>query len=264
MKHLLILLLAGLFGICKAYPQLVNIEDKRKSGEEGFHGIISLSIDLKQNTKKIFQGKNGIGLYFKKDAHTVMAFNNVSFMQVDDDEALVNSGFQHIRYNYTFNHENKNRLTMEAFVQHQYNAIKLLERRIISGVGPRIKIWGTDTSDAYFYLAPLVMYEYEELTTDTTSEVIKGDFYISTGYKFNDHVKFNLVTYYQPAFNDFSDFRISLDAGFKFKVFKNLKFTMTYSLDYDSKPPYDVDDDGVSYQIVKAFHYLKTGIAYEF
>ena len=46
--------------------QLVNIENMRKGNKEGFQGGISLSLDLKQNTKQIFQTVNTVDFQYKR------------------------------------------------------------------------------------------------------------------------------------------------------------------------------------------------------
>ncbi len=66
-------------------------------------------------------------MQYRKGASALILLNDLSLMTVDDDD-LVNSGFQHLRYNYTV--KDSSFFTLEAFMQHQYNTIKLMERRI--------------------------------------------------------------------------------------------------------------------------------------
>lgn len=271
MKKILVLFLLIGF-LHNSFAQLVNIENKRKGQKEGVQGLIGLSIDLKQNTKSIVQLKNSLALQYKRKSNTLLLFNELSFLHADtvmrlhSDNALINSGFQHLRYNYSF--ENK-WLTGELFVQHQSNRVKLLERRFITGGGPRIRLAGNDTTKYYFYLAPLLMYEKENLydpdddivDKDEITNVFKGDFYVSGGYQFNNIFSIMHVTYYQPDLSNWNDFRISSDTSFKIKVTNKLALNISASLDYDSKPPLDRAGNE---KIPKLFYSLHNKISYSF
>lgn len=235
-----------------AQAQLVNIEERRKSSQDTLVGFIGLSFKLTQNTKEIRQGKNSIGLQWDRREHTLMLFNDLTLMQIDKDN-IINSGFQHLRYNYTF--RDTSAFVLEAFVQNQYNSVKLLKQRVITGGGPRFRIF--DRKSAYLYLAPLVMYEYESLSDSLETETswFKGDFYISLGYRFSSFVSINNVTYYQPAFSDWSDFRISSESSLNVALTNHLGLKVIYDLAYDSDPPEDIP---------KLFYTFNTAINFKF
>ena len=267
MKYLsiIILILISL----SAKSQLVNVETKRKSLKEGLQGFVSLSANFTKNTKEIWQAKNIISLQYKKKAHLVLLLNDISFMKVDEGD-LINTGFQHFRYNYTF--KDTSFLTLEAFVQHQYNKVKSLKTRIIAGGGPRFKITDKSYGKFYLYICPLVMYEYEYLTediknlknpNDKETNVLKGDFYVSIGYEINKTFSISNVTYYQPDLSNWSDYRISCDTGLKLKFTDKLALTIIYSLDYDSKPPTFTDDSEIQ-QLQYPMYYVRNTLSYSF
>jgi hypothetical protein len=77
--------------------QVVNIEKKRKGDQDGFAGALSFGFNLMDNGKNISQFKNTIDLQYKRGASTFILLNDLSFIRVDEDD-LVNSGFQHLRY----------------------------------------------------------------------------------------------------------------------------------------------------------------------
>ena len=117
---ILLLISQGIIG------QVVNIEKKRKAGNDGFQGIVGLGFELLDNGKKVMVFTNNIDLQYKTGAHTFLLINDLSLMTVDD-ESIVNSGFQHLRYNYTI--KDSSFLTLEILGQHQYNPIKLLSNQ---------------------------------------------------------------------------------------------------------------------------------------
>jgi hypothetical protein len=174
-KKLYLLFFIMLLFLTDANAQLVNIEKERKEKKEGFQGAAAVSIALTQNTTQIFQAGNQINLQYHNAPHTILFLNNIGLMSVDGDN-LINNGFQHLRYNFEYLPQ---LLTLEAFTQHQYNTVRLLGKRFLLGTGPRFTMLETETSG--FYLAPLVMYEYEQLNDDfnTITRKFKGNIYVS-------------------------------------------------------------------------------------
>ncbi len=236
--------------ICIA--QVVNIEKKRKGNEDGFAGVIGLGFYLIDNGKHISQFKNTIDLQYKKRSHTFILLNDLSLMTVDDDN-IVNSGFQHFRYNYTL--KDSSFITIEAFVQHQYNAAKLLEKRLLAGVGPRFRIINSNKVSCFIGL--IGMYEYEQLTDSlrTKTELIRLGSYLSFNWDIAQNLSLNNITYYQPAFQRFTNYRISSETNFRLKITRSLSFEIGLQTNYDSNPPENVQN---------LFYYWENALSYEF
>lgn len=263
MKRILLLILILLPGL--TFSQLVNIEKKRKGKKDGFQGYIDFSINVTENTKKIIQWKNNVNLQYSKGASTFLFFNDISLMNVTsggEKSDLINQNFQHLRYNYTI--KDSSFITWEVFAQRQQNKVKFLDFRFISGTGPRFRL--VDNNRMGIYIAPLFMYEYEdEKESDeviVNKQVIKGDFYTTFWFNFDDKVTFSNVTYYQPALFDlqnrsdfevFFDYRIASESSLTFSIIKDrLDFSVVYEMSYDSKPPYQYKSD---YDINRMFFY---------
>ncbi len=234
-----------------AFAQLVNVEKSRKEAKPGIQGHVDLNLALTQNTKQIFETGTSAHIQYVKDRHMILLLNSINLMRIEGDN-LINNGFQHIRHNYTLR---GGFVTTEIFSQHQYNSIRLLQRRFLLGAGPRLKVFESDNVGVYF--APLVMYEQEQLNDEaaTRNDKFKGDFYVSATYAMDNRISFSHTTYYQPDFADFSEFRVSSDTGLEMKFRGSFSFVITYSLAYDSYPPPDIPN---------LFYTLKNGIKYNF
>lgn len=232
--------------------QVVNIEKKRKGNEDGFAGIVGLGFYLIDNGKHISQFKNEIDLQYKKGPHTFILLNDLSLMTVDNDN-LVNSGFQHFRYNYTI--KDSSSFTIEAFVQHQYNAAKLLEKRLLAGVGPRIRL--INSKKVSCFIGIIGMYEYEQLSDSlrTKTELARLGSYLSFNWDIAENLSFNNITYYQPAFQTFTNYRISTETNLQLKITRSLSFKIGLQTNYDSNPPE---------KIQKLFYYWENALSYEF
>ncbi|MFN8257689.1 MAG: DUF481 domain-containing protein [Bacteroidales bacterium] len=246
------------FVILVLYPvfftnaQVVNIEKKRKGNQDGFAGIIDFGFNLTDNGSKIFLLKNDIDLQYKKGPSTFIVLNNLNLMTIDNDE-LVNSGFQHFRYNYTL--KDSGFITLEAFAQHQYNTRKLLKKRFLAGAGPRLRLVNSDKISCFLGL--IGMYEYEELSDSakTIKEYARLGSYLSFDWLITNNLHFNSITYYQPAFKYLDNFRVSSETTIELLITKSLSFKVGYQNTFDSNPP-----EGIQ----KMFYYWENVLSYEF
>lgn len=231
--------------------QLVNVEKSRKDAKEGLQGHIDLNLSLSQNTKQIFETGTTALMQYHKARHTILLLNSLSLMRVEGDN-LINNGFQHLRYNYTLGN---GFTTAEIFTQHQYNSIRLLQRRFLLGGGPRFRVY--ESTNLGLYIAPLVMHEQELLNDEenTVTNKFKGDLYISGTYALDERVNFSHTTYYQPDFARFKEYRIASETGLELKFNSRFSFLITYNLAYDSHPPVDIP---------RLFYTLKNGMKYNF
>jgi len=224
--------------ILSSYSQIVNIEKKRKQ-KDSFQATIGLNFNIKENGSRILELKNNIDLQYSYKAHNIILLNNIKLLSVDNG-SLINNGFQHLRYNYTI--KDSSFITLEAFGQHQYNEQKLLKKRMIAGGGPRFRI--LKNKRASWYFAPLAMYEYEQLSDGENTEIklFRLDAYTNLSLQLSKTISFNLITYYQPDFGNFNDYRVSGESGLSFHINKYLSYAVNYAFDYDNQPPEEVQN----------------------
>jgi putative salt-induced outer membrane protein YdiY len=232
---LLFILISLIFLLSEiSQAQVINIEKIRKYDEEGLAGTIGLGFFYNDNGKKIATFKNNIQIQYDHGPNTFIFLNDLNLMRVDKDN-LVNAGFQHVRYNYTI--KDSSFFTVEAFFQHQYNTIKLLKKRFLVGFGPRFRLLGTEKSR--LYIGTLGMYEYEVLSDslETSRKIARLGSYISFSWNILKNLSFSSITYYQPAFVDFQNFRLSSESSFQLKITDSFSFRVGIQANYDSKPP---------------------------
>ncbi len=240
--------------------QLVNIEKQRKDIKPGWQGTVNFGFSIDQNTKSIFQFSNTVNLQYTHKQNTFLILNDITLLRVKsqgDNYDLINKNFQHIRYNYHF--KNKQYIVYELFTQRQQNKIRYIKDRFLLGSGLRFRC--VSNENLHFYLAPLVMYEYESLddSLNSFSRMLKGDLYFSVVLRLNEILSLSHVTYYQPAlvdlgsnipFEPFKDFRLSSETDLTFTIIKNfLEFSVNFQLSYDSRPPTELRDYPLFYSL---------------
>jgi len=214
--------------------QLVNVEKSRFAGQDTTLLNIASSLKIQQNTRFIVESNNNLAASWDRGPHTLLGLYNISLLRVDG-APLVNGGFQHLRYNYTL--RDSGAFTLELFVQDQYNTVKLLDRRLLLGFGPRFRL--VRRGQNFFYFAPLLMYEREDLSEGVplVNKVLKLDWYASFGLSLFGKAYFTNITYFQPELADLDDFRVFNENSLAFSLGPELLLAFNFNLSYDAYPP---------------------------
>lgn len=222
-----------------AKSQIVNVEKSRKTGEKDFEASFNFETNLKDIGDKIFELKTNADLQYAKGKSRFILLNYIGYMKYNTAE-IQNLGYQHFRYNYTF--KDSGSVTAEIFAQHQYNEVKLFKTRILGGAGLRFRL--IDRKKLKWYVAPLAMNEYEQLLDSAKTKIntLRLDAYTSIYFDINEIFALKHITYYQPAFRNFNDFRMSSETMLRLKITKKAAFDVGCSFDFDSEPPVKVQN----------------------
>lgn len=215
-----------------AKTQIVNVEGKRNAGnQQGLHGSLDLNFNFTRNLQDVLTYGGKTNLQYLYGHHRVLFLADLSRVQAGGAD-FVNQGFEHVRYNYSF--DIKDRFALEVFQQAQFNSVQLIGFRHLTGAGLRYS--PIDQDSIKLWCGTLPMFEYEELTTDAIERNIRQSSYLLlflTLKKF----EFQSITYHQPKWGDWSDYRLSTSNTLEFGILKWLRYALTMDLLYDSKVP---------------------------
>jgi len=234
--------------------QIVNIENKRLSiKKDGFSGSVDLNFKLTYATKQLFQIGDKIKLAYSKKRNYIMLLTDHSLVKSNGNDEFVNKGFEHIRYNYTL--KDSGRVVYEVFQQGQFNKIQKINLRFLAGTGFRFKI--VDKKNFQLNLGTSIMGEYEELVLDqlTVSQDLLSSNYVSFDAQFTETFGINSITYFQPKFIDFGNYRIANETYLRFKFNKYLTFKIVYSLNHDSRNLLDVRKTNYTFSNTLSFKF---------
>ncbi|HOI33278.1 MAG TPA: DUF481 domain-containing protein, partial [Bacteroidales bacterium] len=137
-----------------------------------------------------------------------------------------NKGFIHLR---TIRQLNMDKIMAEAFTQLEFDQFLQLRSRFLLGMGIRsdlVQLFSDSSLNKplKLFIGVGVMHEGEHYTTDPHVVVShsRSTNYISLAMSLSDQAQLGFVTYYQPALEDFNDFRFSADLNLTVDVIKNL------------------------------------------
>lgn len=234
-----------------ANAQVVNIESERlKADSNGVYGSLSGDFELTSNTKTVVVFDATAQLEYKQDSNLYLLLGNYGFVS-GDKEAFANNAFIHLRYNRKIT----TLLRWEVFTQLQFNEVSKINLRYLLGTGPRFKL--VDKEKLKIYAASLVMFEYGE--DDTTENAFHRDVRSSSYLTFTFVPIHNLriisTTYYQPLYNELSDFRLMNQESVEISISGRFKLEPAFNYLFDSRPVSGVPKVNYSFKMGLEYHF---------
>ena len=136
-------------------------------------------------------------------------------------------------------------LQPEIFIQSNYDRGRFLTYRLLVGVGIRSSL--TSRENIELSVGTALMPEHEEYDLQKTNShelevtALRWSNYISQYIQFANNTRWTSTFYIQPDMADFKDIRLLLNSELALKLFKRFSLVIAYSLQYDSRPPDDVE-----------------------
>jgi hypothetical protein len=213
--------------------QVLNVENLRSEKDSaGISGSIGLNINLIKNTKNIFSLGNTNYIQYKKERHLLFFISDIAYKKVDN-EAIVDNGTYHLRYNYKWNEW----LSLEAFAQSYNNSISNIDQRQLVGAGTRFRL--SQKEKYKMILGTILMFEHEK-EDNAVAPIYHDDFRLSTYFTFtyfpSENLTFKSTTFFQPRLDKFNDYRVHSYNSLTVKLIDKLALSITYVLSYDTYP----------------------------
>jgi hypothetical protein len=248
-RFVLVILFLITFIFSKA--QIVNIENKRmQSDTTGWMGSAGASFALIKNVQEVLSTNANVHLQYKTNKNLYLLLANYNLLR-GNGKRFTNNMFYHLR----FNHKLSTIVRWEVFTQWQQDVVTNIGLRILAGTGPRFKLH--DSPKFRLYAATAAMYEYEKEKTEPPifHNDLRSSSYVSLSYEPNDILEVVSTTFYQPLFQQISDFRLFNQLSLNIKAGKRISITTAWNYLYDAFPA------GVSPRINYS---INNGVNYKF
>ena len=237
MKILLLLFLATtqyLFALISIVPVEIG-------ANPGLHGKFNASLETKRgNTyKDTYSG----GLKLIYDTNT----SDVIWAEVSGEYAEVekkvdtSKSYLHLRHIHALTPED---IRVEAFVQAQDDKFRNINRRLLAGGGLRFKIFEI-LKNGHGYVGVGGLYEtvkYTDPLDNPNEENVRFNSYFAYTVTFGEDSSFSYSLFYQPKYNNFSDYVKAHKLNLELHVYKELYLNFRVSWDVDTKPAVNVRD----------------------
>ncbi len=235
----LLTILFFLFSLTTVASAQMNIEDIRLDNEDGFTSVLGLAYTFDQGNKAQHELEGSAVFGYETPRHLVFLIGENDYAEVNDVKNS-NDGKIHLRYNYKIvKHWN-----WEAFSQWEYDEFRLIESRELLGTGIR---WEKFFTGNFAFACGLsYMYEIERFDEDIVGQADLFDHrmssYVATRIAIHHYADLVLSGYYQPMLTKWGDWKAIGDGDLIFKLTKNVHFTVSLSMTYDSGPPTSVKE----------------------
>lgn len=241
---LFLLILIFVYGIDSTSAQLLNVESYRSSADTSkkWNVAIHLGAVATKQEKSVLNASSGLQFYYNAKPWSALLLNDMQLIRVES-ENVISSGYVHGRLGYWL----QSRLALEGFGQYQYDVVRGLDNRWLTGGGLRIELINQPRFTVF--LGSGLMYEYEQWqnenssleTINTETIKLKSTNYVSSILKFSDNLKFNLISYYQVEPASFFSPRLIADAQLEVEINRHLKLAVKWVSTYDYDPIQNTD-----------------------
>lgn len=239
-----------------AFPLLleaqVNTERYRKDYDRyGMMYTNSFGLNFATGNSHYVEFNNQFRVDYNDTIQDYFAVMDYSY-RMSNKKKTGNKGFIHLRT--VRDLEERKFLMLEGFTQFQFDEFLLLRYRMLIGGGFRFDpVALADSSlkqngKIKVFLGSGVFYEHEDYNTSpaVNTRLIRWSNYLSLVWAISDKVDINMINYFQPAPQDFSNYRYSLHMAMSTKLSGKLYYEMRMeyqyrSIPYGGKKPGDLD-----------------------
>lgn len=225
------------------FSQIVNIENKRIYDDSvGWSGNLDASFSYIENKDYFYNLRSNAKMQYKTRKHYYLLLSD--FIYSGGKTVYGNSGLTHFRYAYRIKNS---AWKWESYAQIQYN--QLLNQRVRALIGTGIRAKLLDKEKMKIFFGTSAFYEYEEIQPNNEfHNDYRWSNYLSWFIPYK-HLNFTGTTYYQPLFNNLSDYRFSGQYSLSSAITKRFRIKMEYFIFYDSNPPLGVRNRIASFLI---------------
>ena len=205
---------------------IVNIEDLRRDGEEGFFANLSGSYSFSRGNRNrdSFSIQTSLD-YNKNDLETFFVFKRAQ--KKINNNNYDSATLSHLRLNFLFE-ENP---SLEVFLQYSKNPFRKFNKRELIGLGARFNLENNLKAGIG------IMNEDEEDLSAISDSTLRISSYFHSEFLIDENIVFDLSAFLQPALSSFSDYKATLLGQFDFHVNESFKISLQYNTFFDSKPP---------------------------
>jgi hypothetical protein len=218
----------------------INTEKLRSFDVDGFATTLGGDVSLESGNADLFE----IGVRSRFDArrgrHYGFLTGEVRYGE-EDGQTFRDRSFVHLRYTYRV----LPWLVPETFTQVQDDGFKLLQLRVLYGLGVRLRYIDTERIKVFQGTTP--MYEYENLDGSrvvdhpVTVSTVRWSNYMNVRLRISDTTYLINTVYVQPVVGNTGDYRVLDEASLGIKITEHVLLRVAFVLNYDSQPPDNVE-----------------------
>lgn len=212
----------------------INIEEVRRKSGSGLGVVGKTNMNLggqEGNSQKFGGSASTLNIYEHSNSEYLFLLDYK--LGVSSGKTDTNNGQMHFRYTL----EPKNEFSWEFFVQFEFDQFRQLINRDLFGLNLRQRLIRTKSQS--LYLGYGSFYELNEYEISST-HFWRANIYLSYVNQLVKQVSSYLTVYYQPAWDELSNYRFQLQTGVSSEILSNLSLNIQISSATESHPQKNV------------------------
>lgn len=258
LHKLLIVMALALFQSSQLLAQINTEKFRKYDAEDGFLFNLQTTFTLKSGNTEYNAIKAAGRIDHSGGFMDYFLVGNIEAKNTPE-KRIQNQGFAHLRGMW----EIAEKTTWETFVQRQYDEFIDLNYRTVIGSAIKYRFFESysindSTNVLNLNVSTGLMYEHENYKMDPENidrRLWRSTNFVSFDWSKQKRMSFTGVVYYQPAFNNFSDYRVAAETTLEFSIVQKLFFTVQFTCKYNNLPVTDVKKYDLS---------LENGLRFEF
>ena len=217
----------------------VNVEPLRLRWEQrnGAAAFLSAASTVRGGNSRDLQVGTSAAVGGRSRRHLAYVSGTLDHAQ-HNEQVVVSQAFVHARYNYLW----RRWVAAELFTQVERDEFRRLRVRDLVGVGPRWTLVDVASRGIAVNWGHAYLLEYTHRgATDTADEERSWSHrlstYLAVRVPVQDRILLSSVTYYQPRWVDWEDFRLLSVEGVRFQITERLSSRIDATLRYEERVP---------------------------
>jgi hypothetical protein len=233
----LLALLLGVLAAPSARAQIVNVQSLfTEDAPLGLAAGTELSLDWRTGANDYFSVRGSLLGQYRTERQVLLGVIRGEYGKSNGERILARS-LEHVR----LRHLLAERVAAEAFVQHEYDAFRRLQLRMLLAAGPRVHLLTAKPLRVTGGVA--LMLEHERLASDAQVDAgvrttdLRLSSYLLGQLALGENVSLVETFYVQPRVNAPGDFRLLNESALVVKANKHVSLSVGLTASFDSRPP---------------------------
>lgn len=233
--------------ISTSLSALVTIAPVDIGSKPGFSGNISGSLSSKSGNTQKDDYSLGVLLQYDQGSDYVVWGTLTYDYGTSNGTKNEDKTYAHVRYIHAL--DERQEWTGECFVQTEQDKFKDINARSLAGGGLRWRFLHSEEFGKGYVgadgLLEKINYAHPQINPNENN--VRLNSYLAITQTFENKSKLSYLGYYQPKFEDFSDFVSLQTLEFIVPIYGKLNLSFTAKYGYDSAPPVNVKKEDTSY-----------------
>jgi hypothetical protein len=220
-----------------ARAQIVNVQSLfAEDAPLGPSAGTELSLDWRTGANDYFSVRGSLLGQYRTQRQVLLGVIRGEYGKSNGERILARS-LEHVR----LRHQVTERIAAETFVQHEYDAFRRLQLRMLLGAGPRVHLLASEPLRVTGGVA--LMLEHERLASDAQEDAglrtsdLRLSSYVLGRLALGENVSLVETFYVQPRAGAPSDLRLLNETALVVKANAYVSLAVGFTATYDSRPP---------------------------